>query len=69
MASFGFAMRSHNEYLGYHGNFDEAATACFKTAVVFLAISGISFVAFVGGAVRTKLSPPAANGRTDYTAV
>ena len=62
-------MRSHNEYLGYHGNFDEAATSCFKTAGVFAVISAISFVAFVGGAVRSKLSPPTANGRVDYTAV
>ena len=68
MAAFGAAMRSHNEFLGYSGNFDEAAKACFKTSGVFLVISGVSFVAFVVGAVRSKLSPPAP-ANVAYTAV
>lgn len=69
MAAFGFAMKSHNEFLGYHGDFDLAAASCFKTAGVFGVISAVSLLAFVIGAVKTKLSPPPAAVRGDYYAV
>ncbi len=62
-------MRSHNEFLGYHGDFDKAAASCFKTAGVFGIISAVSFGFFVVGAVRAKLSPQQPVGRGDYQAV
>lgn len=69
MSAFGFAMKSHNKFLGYTGDFDKAAASCFQTAAVFGVISAVSFVAFVIGAVTTKLSPPPAAVRGDYHAV
>lgn len=70
MLAFGFALRAHNPFLGYHGgDFDEAAASCFKTAAVFGVLAGLSAVAFVAGAVRSKMGPPAPVARGDYQAV
>ena len=55
MYAFGVAMKSENEFLGYHGDFEKGAEACFKTAGVFAAIGAVSFVFFVAGAVHSKM--------------
>lgn len=70
MAVFGMALRAHNPFLGYHGDFDEAATACFKTAIIFTVLSVVSIISFVISALRSKMQPTAhqlTNG--DYQAV
>lgn len=72
MLAFGLALRAHNPFLGFHGDFDEAAASCFKTAVVFGALAGVSALAFVAGAVRAKMGPPGVAPpavRGDYHAV
>lgn len=68
MACFGFAMQAHNPFLGYTGDFDEAASSCFRTAFVFGGLSALSFVTFVVGAVRSK-SEPIPLAHNDYSAV
>lgn len=61
MLAFGLALRAHNPFLGFHGDFDEAASACFRTASVFTLLAALSAAVFVGAAVRAKLRPaPAA---------
>jgi len=68
MVAFGFALRAHNPFLGYEGDFDEAATSCFKTAVVFGVLAGLSAGSFVVNAVKSKMGPaPLARG--DYQSV
>lgn len=71
MIAFGFALGSHNEFLGYHGDFDAASASCFKTAIVFGGISAVSLLTFVIGAVRMKLGgpPKPAAHSGDYQAV
>lgn len=68
MLSFGVALRAHNPYLGYEGDFDEAASSCFKTAFVFAILAAISALSFVGDAVRSKMSPSAVTN-SGYQAV
>ncbi|CAN8071022.1 unnamed protein product [Agarophyton chilense] len=68
MLLFGIALKAHNPFLGFEGDFDEAAASCFKTAFVFLALSGLSLLSFVLGAVRSKMSPPPIT-RVEYEAV
>lgn len=68
MLLFGIALRAHNPFLGYHGDFDEAAAACFKTAFIFAILAGLSAASFVLSAVRAKMGPPAIT-RADYEAV
>lgn len=68
MVAFGFATAAHNPYLGFHGDFDVASRACFRTAAVFGVLGALSLVAFVLSAIRSKFSPePSARG--DYHAV
>lgn len=67
MLMFGISLRSHNPFLGYHADFDEAAASCFKTALIFLILSILSIVSFAITAVRAKMTPPIP--RTEYTAV
>lgn len=55
MLAFGYALRAHNPFLGYEGDFDEAAASCFKTAAVFGVLAGVSFGSFVVSAVRSKM--------------
>lgn len=69
MLAFGYALKAHNPFLGYHGDFDEAAASCFKTAVIFGVLAGVSAISFVAGAVRSKMGPPAPVARGDYQAV
>lgn len=69
MVVFGFALRAHNPFLGYHGDFDEAASACFKTAVVFIILSAVSGLSFVVSAFRSKMESAPATTRGDYQAV
>lgn len=68
MFAFGTALQAHNPFLGYHGDFDEAAASCFKTAVVFLVLALVSAFAFVASAVRSKMAPPIIP-KADYQAV
>lgn len=58
MVLFAFALEAHNPFLGFDGDFDKAAAACFKTAVVFLALALLSLASFVLSAVRAKMGPP-----------
>lgn len=57
MGTFSAAMNAKNPFLGYDGDFDEAAAACFRTAVVFAVLSFISFISFVVAAMRSKMDP------------
>lgn len=66
MLLFGFAMRAHNPYLGFDGDFDEAAGSCFKTAAVFAALSLFSLATFVVSAMRAK---PNGSAPQDYEPV
>lgn len=68
MVAFGFALQSHNPFLGYSGDFDEAASSCFKTAFVFGGLAGLSAGVFVLNAVKSKMGPPTST-RGDYQAV
>lgn len=68
MLTFGFALRAHNPFLGYHGNFDEAAHSCFKTALVFGILATLSAASVVVQAVRSKMGPPL-TVRGDYSPV
>lgn len=69
MAVFGLALRAHNPFLGYHGDFDEAAAACFKTAVVFIFLCVLSLASFIVSAVRSKMDSVVVTARGDYQAV
>lgn len=63
MFLFGRSLSAHNPFLGYDGDFDEAASSCFKTATIFLVLSAVSMASFVVSAVRTKMgSAPAISG-------
>lgn len=68
MVSFGIALARHNEFLGYHGDYDEGAKACFKTAGVFGMIAILSVVTFAVSAVRQKMSH-GVGSRNDYVPV
>lgn len=68
MVLFGISLKGHNPFLGYTGDFDEAAAACFKTAFVFGGLSALSLGAFVMNAVRSKMAPPPI-ARLNYEAV
>jgi hypothetical protein len=68
MVAFGVALSNHNEFLGYHGDFDAGAAACFKTAGLFGAIALISLGSFALSAYRDKVGP-SAPVRGSYTAV
>lgn len=57
MGTFSAAMHVKNPFLGYDGDFDEAAAACFRTAVVFAVLSFISFISFIISAMRAKMDP------------
>lgn len=54
MTLFGLAMRAHNPFLGFEGDYDEAAASCFKTAFVFVGLCLLSLAAFIVSAVRAK---------------
>ena len=70
MLAFGFALQAHNPFLGYEGDFDSAASACFRTAGVFGVIGAVSAVSFVAAALRSKMSSSSAPvARGDYQAV
>lgn len=58
MLAFGTALRAHNPFLGYEGDFDEAAAACFRTATVFGVLAGVSAIGFISSAARAKMNPP-----------
>lgn len=68
MVAFGTALKAHNPFLGYHGDFDEASASCFKTAIAFGVLAGVSLVSFIGTAVRAKAGPPP-GARADFQAV
>lgn len=68
MLALGASFRAHNPFLGYEGDYDEAASSCFKTAVVFGILSAVSALFFVYKAVRSKMSPQSII-RGDYEAV
>jgi hypothetical protein len=68
MVTFGVALSHHNEFLGYHGDFDAGAAACFKTAGLFGAIALLSFGSFAVAAYRQKVGP-IAPVRGNYSAV
>lgn len=56
MMLFGISLKSHNPFLGYHGDLDEAYKSCFKTAFVFGGLAALSLVTFVGTVIRSKMS-------------
>lgn len=63
MAVFGSGMRNEYAFFGYEGDFAEAASLCFRTAITFGVLSALSAVTFVAAAVRDKglaVSTPAA---------
>ncbi len=66
MLMFGSALANHNEFLGYHENFDEGAKSCYKAAALFGGLALLSALSFTVSAVRSKMSGPA---RPDYSAV
>ncbi|GAB0493882.1 hypothetical protein MMPV_005169 [Pyropia vietnamensis] len=65
MAVFGSGMRNEYAFFGYEGDFAEAASLCFRTAVTFGVLSALSAVTFITAAVREKglaVSTPAVAG-------
>lgn len=68
MIAFGASFRAHDPFLGYEGDYDEAASSCFKTAAIFGVLCAISAIFFVYNAVRSKMHPPSVT-RGDYEAV
>ncbi|OSX79801.1 hypothetical protein BU14_0071s0055 [Porphyra umbilicalis] len=67
MAIFGSGMNKEYAFFGYEGDFSEAASLCFRTAITFAILSGLSGATFVAAAVREKglevsVPPPLAGG-------
>ena len=70
MLVFGSSLSNHNPYLGFHGDLDAAAKACFKTAWYFGGLACISLAYFVITAVRAKRGYGVGGGsRASYTAM
>lgn len=69
MVAFSLALRAHNPFLGYTGDYDEAASSCFKTAIAFFALSLISLVSFVISAMRAKRDMIPLSNNGEYQAV
>jgi hypothetical protein len=56
MLAFAHSLSNHNPFLGFHGDFDEGASACYKTAGLFAIIGVLSCVSFGVTSVRQKLN-------------
>lgn len=69
MVAFSLTLGAHNPFLGYTGDYDEAASSCFKTAIVFFVLSLISLLSFVFSAMRAKMDPIPPSSHGNYEAV
>ncbi|KAJ8907061.1 hypothetical protein NDN08_003544 [Rhodosorus marinus] len=67
MVCFGAAFAKHYPYFGYEGDMDEAAGACFRTAIAFGILGGLSVVLFMYAAAKQRMAPTNVRGR--YEAV
>jgi hypothetical protein len=56
MTVFGGQLKAENPFLGFHGDFQEGAASCYKTAGLFAVIGVLSCVSFGVTAVRQKLN-------------